>query len=499
MDPNVIYWFLIVGVLFVAMATLSSLFKRLPISTAMIYLVVGAAIGPYGLGLLVLDPSGEDSKLIEHLAEVAVVVSLFTAGLKLRMPLRDRRWLAPVMLATVSMVLTVAMVAVAGRYGMGLAWGAAILLGAVLAPTDPVLASDVSVSDPDDTDRLKLTLTGEAGLNDGTAFPFVMLGVGLLALKNPDIEQSLGAYGWWWLAKDVVWAVAAGLGIGWVAGRGVARATLYLRRERREAVGTDDFLALGVIALAYGLAVLVSAYGFLAVFAAGVALRQVERESNDGSTAGEAERNARREAIEAEKRELDEQEAAGRDGSGGGATAEAHEAHAADELAATDPKLAPTVLAGNVLEVNEQLERVSEVLLVVLLGALISPATFEWAMVWFVPLLLLVVRPVAVLPVLRGYCATPLQRRLSAWFGIRGIGSVYYLMFAVNQGLEKSTSDFLVHLTLATITASVVVHGVSVTPLMNWYSKTDEAKATGPDDRAGATAADRPHAEQAAG
>ena len=474
-----IYWFLIVGVLFVAMATLAGVFRRLPVSTSMVYLGVGVAIGPYGLGLLDLDPAGGDAKLLEHLTEVGVILSLFTGGLKLRMPLRDRRWRAPALLATASMAITVALVALAGHYGVGLPWGAAVLLGAVLAPTDPVLAGDVQVNDPDDSDQLKLMLTGEAGLNDGTAFPFVMLGLGLIALYNPDVTHDLGAYGWRWLAVDVAWAVSAGLGIGWLAGRGVARAILYLRRERREAVGTDDFLALGVIALAYGAAVGVNAYGFLAVFAAGVALRHVERESNADGSAAEAEATARREALRAVESGDGEGEADG--------PAETP-AESVERRAATDPASAPTFLAGKMLEVNEQLGRVSEVLLVVLMGALLSTRTFDLRAAWFVPLLLLVIRPAAVLPVARGFCATKLQRRMAAWFGIRGIGSVYYLMFAVTHGLERSTAETLVHLTLAAITASVVVHGVSVTPLMNWYSRTPDAKAEGPDDRAGAGA-----------
>jgi NhaP-type Na+/H+ or K+/H+ antiporter len=139
----------------------------------------------------------KNAVLLERLTEVAVLVSLFTCGMKLEFRWRDGRWRIPVQLATVSMVLTVAAVTALGVYLLNLPLGAAVLLGAILAPTDPVLASDVQVSNPGDRDRLRFGLTGEGGLNDGTAFPFVMLGLGLLGL------HELGEGGWRWWAIDV--------------------------------------------------------------------------------------------------------------------------------------------------------------------------------------------------------------------------------------------------------------------------------------------------------
>src|ERR671914_1673776 len=122
--------------------------------------------------------------LLERLTEFAVIVSLFTAGLKLRLPLSEKRWRLPLRLASVSMALTVGLIAAVGVLGLGLPLGAAVLLGAVLAPTDAVLASDVRVEHPADRDKLRFSLTGEAGLHDGTAFPFVMLGLGLMGLHE---------------------------------------------------------------------------------------------------------------------------------------------------------------------------------------------------------------------------------------------------------------------------------------------------------------------------
>lgn len=425
-------WFVVVGLLFVGMALARSVVQRLPLSTAMLYLAAGFALGPHGAGLLDVDIYAQ-SGVWERVTEVAVLVSLFAAGLKLRVPFSDRRWVLPVRLATVSMTLTVALVALAGVTAMGLSWGAAILLGALLAPTDPVLASDVQVTEPTDRDRLRFGLTGEAGLNDGTAFPFVMLGLGLLGL------HELGEGGWRWLAVDVVWAVAAGLGTGAVLGTLVGRLVLYLRSVHREGVGLDDFLALGLIALAYGAALLLKGYGFLAVFAAGLALRRIERRSTGGDAPPE-------DVVVA------------------GAAAEA-------EKVATDPEKAPAYMAQAALGFTEQLERIGELAVVLLLGGMLSWSFLPPDALWFIPLLFLVIRPLSVFVGLIGDSATHPQRRLIAWFGIRGIGSVYYLTYAMQHGLPETLARQLAALVLATVAVSAIVHGISVTPLMKRYAR----------------------------
>ena len=267
---SVSIWFVVAGALFISMALAGSVIARLPLTPAMLYLGIGILLGPQVSGLVRADALTH-APVLERMAEIAVIVSLFTAGLKLRVPVLDRRWLLAVRLATLSMAVTVALVATAVVVGLGFPWGIGIIIGAILAPTDPVLASDVQVEHPFDEDRLRFGLTGEASLNDGTAFPFVMLGLGLLGLH--DLGDGL----WRWVAVDVLWATAAGLAIGGALGTGVGQLVLYLRRTHKEAVGLDDFLALGLIALAYGIALVCHAYGFLAVFAAGLALRRVER------------------------------------------------------------------------------------------------------------------------------------------------------------------------------------------------------------------------------
>lgn len=194
-------WALIVGVLLTTMALSGTSLKRLPLSTAMLYLAAGFALGPAGWSLMSPDPLTY-AVILERVTELAVLISLFAVGLKLGLPLSDKGWRLPVRLATVSMTITVALIAAIGMLGLGLSPGAAVLLGAILAPTDQVLASDVQVVEAGDRDRLRFSLTGEGGFNDGAAFPFVMLGLGLLGLHD------LGTGGWRWLAVDVLWAIA---------------------------------------------------------------------------------------------------------------------------------------------------------------------------------------------------------------------------------------------------------------------------------------------------
>jgi NhaP-type Na+/H+ or K+/H+ antiporter len=234
------WWYLTLGALLVVIALVASRVQRLPLTTTMLYVGVGILLGPLVFDVGSIDPL-ENAGLLERLAELAVIVSLFTAGLKLRGPFRSAHWKVPARLAFLSMSLTVAMVTLVGVFGLGLPLGAAVLLGAVLAPTDPVLASDVQLESASDRDKLRFSLTGEAGLNDGTAFPFVMLGLGLLGL------HEMGPGGWRWFAVDVLWAITGGLVIGAVCGVVVARLVLYLRRSHREGIGRDEFLALGLI------------------------------------------------------------------------------------------------------------------------------------------------------------------------------------------------------------------------------------------------------------
>jgi NhaP-type Na+/H+ or K+/H+ antiporter len=329
----------------------------------------------------------------------------------------------------------VALIAAVGILWLGLPPGAAILLGAILAPTDPVLASHVQVESSGDRDRLRFSLTGEGGLNDGAAFPFVMLGLGLLGLHD------LGAHGWRWLAVDVFWAIAAGLLIGGGLGALIGRLVVNLRTRHQESIGRDEFLAMGLIALSYGVAVLCHAYGFLAVFAAGLALQRVKEQSGmthaPAETAGQPHGQA------------DDQPAA-------------HATHA-DHASA--------YMMQAVRGFNEQMERIGELAIVLIVGAMLPFAAFTAVTAGFMALLFLIIRPVSVWLGLLGAPVSRDQRTMIAWFGIRGIGSIYYLMYAIHHGLPIPLAQPIAAVTLAAVMISVVLHGVSVRPMMHLYSR----------------------------
>jgi NhaP-type Na+/H+ or K+/H+ antiporter len=455
---DVASWSAVAGLLLLVMALSDSVLARLPLSTSMLYVAVGVAISPLWLDWIHVALATH-AHALERIAEIVVVVSLFGSGLKMSVGLGDGRWLLPLRLATVSMAVTVALIALVGVVGLGLPLGAAILLGGILAPTDPVLASDVQVAEPTDRDRLRFSLTGEAGLNDGSAFPFVLLGLGLLGLH--DLGDSL----WRWLALDVVWSVVAGIAIGAALGTLSAGSSPFAPqaqgsgRPRQLPRARPDRISYGLASLAHG-------YGFLAVFAAGVALRRLEQRASAKAKADAGAKASPPRSAAPAKRSAEV-----------AAAAHADPDPKRAERAATHPQHAPAFMAHAVLSFNEQLERIAEVVAVVAVGALLWAVDWSRASWWFVALLLFVIRPASVLIGLAGSATSRGQRALVGWFGIRGIGSLFYLAYAANRGLASDTATTMTALVLSGVVVSIVVHGISVTPLMKVYERRKPARS----------------------
>ena len=416
------------------MALAHPVVQRLPVTTTIIYLFVGILLGPVWQNVIRIDPIAHAPWLLRA-AEVSVIVSLFTVGMKLRLPFTDRRLRPAVCLASLSMIITVGLVTAAGVLLLDLPLGAAVLLGGILAPTDPVLASDVQTRDPRDADKLRLTLTVEGGLNDGTAFPFVMLGLGLLGL------HELGDHGWRWWLIDGAWAVLGGLALGGAIGFGVGRLVNRLNARRKKITALGEYLVLGLIAVSYGTAVLAGTCGFLAVFAAGVALRAVERQASGPN-------------VEVDR-----------------VISNVSTGQIPPAALAANPRAGPAYFAGALLATNEQLERILEVGLVLIVGAVLFVAGISLAAVGFGLLLFLVIRPISALPLLLVSRFTRFEFGAISWFGIRGIGSIYYLMFAIQHGISESLAAGFAAITLTIVACSVVVHGLSVTPLLNAYAR----------------------------
>jgi NhaP-type Na+/H+ or K+/H+ antiporter len=428
------HWFALIGGLLLVRGLTPTVLKRSPVTAAMFYLAVGLLVGPSVLNLFHFNPLKE-SALLEVLTEVAVLISLFSAGVKMPVPFSFSRWRAPLLLASVSMSMTVALVAAFAYYVLGLPLGAGVLLGAIVAPTDPVLATDVQSRHPGDRDQLRFTLTCEAGMNDGSAFPFVMLGLGMLGL------HELGDFNLRWVVVDVLWATVGGMVIGVVAGVALARLGWKLRRAPHQHELMDDFLGLGLIGVVYGLSVMLNAWGFLAVFFAAVALRQTELKL------AKITRHAMDECLAPTA--FDEQ---------------------ADQLTPASPDLEPlpTVSEGS-LVFKEHLERLSEVVLVLLVGGTLFLNSWSWDAVGLALFLFLVARPVSVFFGLLGTRTTLRIRAMTGWFGVRGIGSLYYLMYAIQHGLPEPLGLQLIQLTLIVVTLSILLHGISVKPLMAYF------------------------------
>ena len=346
-----------------------------------------------------LDPV-DDAEIVMRLAEFAVVVALFSTGLKLDRELSWRSWGSVVRLLGVVMPLTIAAIAVFGVGVMGLPLAAAVVLGA-LAPTDPVLAGDIGVGPPGEEDEREphFAVTAEAGLNDGLAFPFVALGL-FLAL-----EDRGGNWVAEWLLADVLYAVPVGLALGAGGGYALAAVVLWLRDRRLLGHEFDGWVAVGAVLVLYGLTELAGGYGFLAAFAGGIGFRRYERD------------------------------------------------HEVNE---------------RVHQGAEVVEKFSELAAILLLGSMVTIAGWAeagWAGAALVPILLLAIRPAAVLLAFAGSGLPLRERAFLGWFGVRGIGSLYYVAVSLVAGsLAVEDAQTIFWAVAACVVASIVAHGVTGTP-----------------------------------
>ncbi|MET0492566.1 MAG: cation:proton antiporter, partial [Actinoplanes sp.] len=263
--PDLLFALFGVGALLAGI--LPRVLERRPLSMPIVFLALGMLVFALPLGLPDADPLAHP-ELTQHLTEVCVIVALMGAGLKIDRPLTGRRWASTWRLLAVAMPVTIGAVALLGWWWAGLVPASALLLGAAMAPTDPVLASDVQVGEPtdeeDSEDEVRFALTSEAGLNDGLAFPFVYAAIAIAA-------HGLDPAGWLgeWVLKDVLYKGAVGLLGGIVIGRLLGK--LFFRAKRdslRLSRHSEGFLALAATFLAYGLVEVVGGYGFLAVFVA---------------------------------------------------------------------------------------------------------------------------------------------------------------------------------------------------------------------------------------
>ncbi|WP_067650145.1 cation:proton antiporter [Nocardia harenae] len=397
--------YLAAGLALLLAATLPRLFKDRAITAPMLVVAIGAlaglAIGRTGID--VVSPLAHPA-VIEHLSELCVIVALMGVGLAIDRPLDWRTWRSTRRLLLIAMPVCIAAVAVFGWWAVALPPAAAVLLGAVLAPTDPVLASDVQVEGPtpgegsdEEDDEVRFALTSEAGLNDALAFPFVYLAI-MLATAGPVLTWLPG-----WVAWELIGKVVLGAAAGFLAGDLLGRAFFrFPLRNARLADRGEPIVALAAVLAVYGCTELIGGYGFIAVFACAIAIRRIERDNDY------------------------------------------HE---------------------EMHSLVEQLEHVLTLVVLLLLGAALTSgllAALDWRGALLGVLLVFVVRPAAAWLSLRRCPELDAgERRVTAFFGVRGIGSVYYVAYALAQADFGQAGETIWAVTAFTIVLSVLVHGAS--------------------------------------
>lgn len=397
--------FAAVGLATLAAALLPKLLGRWPISMPMVFLAASVA----GFALLpgLPDPSPtRQSDIALHLTEVCVIIALMGAGLAINRPVGWRRWSTTWRLLAITMPITMLAIGLLGSFALGLGAASAVLLAAALAPTDPVLASEVQVSEPVTEpgaadDEARFALTSEAGLNDGLAFPFTYAAIAI-SVAGVAPGNWLGE----WLLIDVLWRLSVGLlvglAIGWLLGR-----LLFSDLSERISLTakSEGFLAIAATFLAYGAAELAEGYGFIAVFVCACTIRWAER---------------------------------------------AHGYH-------------------NVLHTFvEQIERVLTVAVIVLLGGAIASgllADIGWVEIGVALAFLLVIRPVAGMIGLSPGKTGLGERAVISFFGVRGVGSLFYVAYALENG-DFPDADRLWAIVALVVVGSIVIHGIAATPVM---------------------------------
>ena len=397
------------GLLVLLTAWLPMVLKELPLSLPICCVGIGAGLSLVPM-LAEFAPHPQNHiQLIEKSSELVVIVSLMGAGLKIDRLIGWARWIVTWRLLGIAMPLTILVLTALASTLLGLGVAAALLLAASLAPTDPVLASDVQVGKPTEgqEDEMRFALTSEAGLNDGLAFPFVHLAIALTAAEGFRAWQ-FGE----WMAISVLWKITVGIGLGFVIGRGLGWLTFHLPNRAKLSRTGDGFVALGITCLTYAAVEAAHGYGFIGVFVGALALR---------------------------------------------ATHHSHEYHT------------------KMHDYAEEMERLLMMVLLVGFGAALVGGGLLQALTWpsiaFALLALFVVRPLAGWISLRGSGGPASERAVISFFGIRGLGTIYYLAYALNHAAFEQT-ELLWSTAALTILISIVLHGITITPVLRFLDRT---------------------------
>jgi NhaP-type Na+/H+ or K+/H+ antiporter len=390
----------ILGVACLGMAWMPALAKRIHVSYSIIYVLFGFLLYVCIDGLPEPDPRKEENVTM-RLTEMTVIISLMGTGLKINKPFSLRNWAIPFRLVSVTMLLSIICTTLLGYYWLGFAIPSALLLGAALAPTDPVLASDVQVGPPQEKSNgdVRFSLTAEGGLNDGMAFPFTWLAI-TLAL-HPFAEDVIQS----WFIRDFLLKISVGTISGLLLGKGLAYLVFKLPGKAKLNTFGDGFVALSATLLVYGVTELLHGYGFIAVFISAVTLRNVEMDD------------------------------------------EYHEKlHA----------------------FTNQIERIFVAIVLILFGGSIADgilSTLTWKLAGFAGLAIFLVRPICTYLSLFKARLQTREKAVISFFGIKGVGSLFYLSFALTEAHFEHGNELWAVVSLIVL-CSIVIHGVTATKAM---------------------------------
>lgn len=401
------YLLLLVGIAFLVGAFFPLLPKKLPISLPMIQVTLGVIAGYFFVDLPRTNPL-EYSFAIEKVTELVVLISLVGCGIKIDSPLDWKTWQPTMRLLFIVMPIGIVAMALMGHYIFGLSMAAALLLGAVLAPTDPVLAASIQVGPPNSDqkeDVTRFTLTSEAGLNDGFAFPFVYLAIAIATAVGA--HQAFGLHDWLtWFGYDVLWRIIGGIGVGYIVGRLLAH--WLFSKENPDCVD-QSYMVIALMLVTYGAAEMIHTYGFFAVFIAAMTFRRTECE---------------------------------------------HDYHK------------------SLHDFAEQSEGLLMSLVMIFLGILLgqilaSNIEVTWQVYIICLAFLFLVRPISGYLSLARLGMTRNERWITGGLGIRGIGTFYYIAYAVNKGVFNNSEMTKIWVICAVMVAiSVFIHGITANFLL---------------------------------
>lgn len=397
----------VVGAAVFAMTWMPAFTKLTGISYSIIYVIIGYLLYTFIPNILPVPLPQKHETLTLHLSELVVIISLMGTGLKIDRPFSIKSWSAPLKLVSLAMLISIGACTLMGLTFLNMDLASAVLLGAALAPTDPVLAADVQVGPPNegsDEPSAKFTLTAEAGMNDGLAFPFTWLAITLASIAAGRNETLME-----WFAVDVLYKIFAGVIIGLIIGRGVGYIIFDLSKRFKFLKASEGFLALSLTLLVYGITEMLLGYGFIAVFVTALSLRHYEK---------------------------------------------GHDYHS------------------DLHSFTDQAERLLVAVLLILFGGAIKSGILgplDWQMILFTLLFLFLIRPLAGILSLRGEKLHKHELLSVSFFGIRGMGTVFYVAYAFHS-IYFNNQDEIWAIVAFTILVSIIIHGLTATRIMKYLT-----------------------------